>query len=45
MKAKKRKSEPKMGPTEFVAEVERLKAEGEVPQPRNFVGRNRRNKS
>jgi hypothetical protein len=38
-------SEPKMGPTEFAAEVERLKAEGEVPKPRNFIGRNRRNAS
>jgi hypothetical protein len=31
MKAKKRMNEPKMGPTEFVAEVERLKAEGKFP--------------
>jgi hypothetical protein len=31
MKAKKRMSEPKMGPTEFAAEVERLKAEGKFP--------------
>jgi hypothetical protein len=27
----KAKSEPKMGPTEFAAEVERLKAEGKFP--------------
>jgi len=31
MKAKKPMSEPKMGPTEFAAEVERLKAEGKFP--------------
>jgi len=31
MKAKKPMSEPKMGPTEFAAEVERLKVEGRFP--------------
>jgi hypothetical protein len=45
LRRRKRMSEPKMGPTEFAAEVERLKAEGEVPKPRNFIGRNRRNAS
>ena len=31
MKAKKRMSEPKMGPTEFAVEVDRLKAEERFP--------------
>jgi hypothetical protein len=31
MKAKNRMTEPKIGPTEFAADVERLKAEGKFP--------------
>ncbi len=39
-------SEPKkFGPSDFAAEVERLKAAGKLPSLETFVGCNRRNTS